>query len=310
MAEFIKKRNQKLRQQRLKQWIDRITGGINLSVVDKQQLGKDMKLLEERQQMFSEELAAEIQRCKSRGGISGRGISYREHFILQLQEQYGVSPEVVIGQFVQQVKSTSKVYAEAATKHLRRNHQEAALDEISNLLRFHRQWIKPAMLELTDHDPVALQTLSSLLNIRDTFELRNRLVQYSVIDIYRLYLEKYFSTVGREHTRSYEMENLKALQMYLGLKVEEALTSEEYVAGQIYRKAAVKTFENGTFLREGLKQLAELEKFLGVILNWERSRAIYLEAAKPCVLQQLRNILRDQEITLQQAIAHLQFLVG
>jgi len=181
---------------------------------------------------------------------------------------------------------------------------EQCREEINNLLRFHRQWIVPALIDGTASGDyiVDYQTLLSKLKVRHAVESRYRW------DIYRLYLEQYFASCGKQYSKSSHMENRKALQTYLGIHTEEALDTEEYVAEYTFKKAAISVFENGVIHTERLENLVELERFLAFALSAEKTRAMWMETAKPFIFKYLWDIIRDQGITLQQAISKLSYL--
>ncbi|GJQ10903.1 hypothetical protein GpartN1_g2694.t1 [Galdieria partita] len=258
--------------------------------------------------LFARDLELEIQRCKCKANGKNRTTTYRPGYLLQATQLFSLSSQVVADIFVQQVIKVIRSYVITAIRYIRSNLVEQGLEEMNNLLKFHRQWIKPALMDWTQGDDVAFQTLFSKLNVRNTLELRTRLVQYSVTDIYRLYLEQYFSSCGKLYTKINEMGNRQALQTFLGINKEEALTAEEYVAGCVYKKAAIRVFENGVIQLERLQYLMELQRFLGTTLNGEKARNIYMETAKPFVVKYLWDIIRDQGITLQQAISQLSYL--
>ncbi|EME27737.1 uncharacterized protein Gasu_47240 [Galdieria sulphuraria] len=260
--------------------------------------------------LFERDLELEIQRCKCKANGKNRAMTYRPGYLLQATQLFSLSSEVVVDIFIQQVIKVIRSYVITAFHYTRSNLVEQCLQELSNLLKLHRQWIKPALMDWTQGDDIAFQTLFAKLNVRHTLDLRTRWVKYSVLDIYRLYLEQYFASCGKQYTKINEIGNRQALQTYLGINKEEALVAEEYVAGCVYKMAAVQVFETGVIQLEKLDYLIELQKFLAVVLKKETTLHIYMETAKPFVVKYLWDIIRDQGITLQQAISKLSYLVS
>ncbi|GJD10147.1 hypothetical protein Gasu2_43570 [Galdieria sulphuraria] len=225
--------------------------------------------------LFERDLELEIQRCKCKANGKNRAMTYRPGYLLQATQLFSLSSEVVVDIFIQQVIKVIRSYVITAFHYTRSNLVEQCLQELSNLLKLHRQWIKPALMDWTQGDDIAFQTLFAKLNIFIVFIWNS---------------------------------NRQALQTYLGINKEEALVAEEYVAGCVYKMAAVQVFETGVIQLEKLDYLIELQKFLAVVLKKETTLHIYMETAKPFVVKYLWDIIRDQGITLQQAISKLSYL--
>ncbi|KAK4526367.1 hypothetical protein GAYE_SCF23G4281 [Galdieria yellowstonensis] len=257
-------------------------------------------------QLFARDLELEIQRCKCLANGKNRATTtYRPNYLFQSSQHFSLSFKVLVDDIlVQQLKQVVKSYLDNAVRYLKNNMMEQCREEVNNLLRFHRQWIVPALIDGTASSDyiVDYQTLLSKLKVRHAVESRYRW------DIYRLYLEQYFASCGKQYSKSSHMENRKALQTYLGIHTEEALDTEEYVAEYTFKKAAVSVFENGVIHTERLENLVELERFLAFALSAEKTRAMWMETAKPFIFKYLWDIIRDQGITLQQAISKLSYL--